>query len=163
MHLVGFTLPIGRSSKLLLSGASALGFLTNQNNTPERSTRHVNMGWKIVHIGFLLSFLFVLVAIWLRPSADREIDSALRTILRGLIDVETLNRIRKPKVAVGYGACMDVFANARDVLEFQETDSHPVTLTTDVELMQAYTYFFRHGAAAEYVVHISCYFLVNVF
>lgn len=107
------------------------------------------MGWKIVHIGFLLSFLIVLAAIWLRPSTDREIDSELGSILRGLIDVETPDRIRKPKVAVGYGACMDVFANARDVLEFQESDSHPRTLNTDVELMQAYTYFFRHGAAAE--------------
>ncbi|KAJ1522971.1 hypothetical protein ONE63_002108 [Megalurothrips usitatus] len=116
------------------------------------------MGWKVLQIGCILSILVVLVAIWLRPGADREIDAGLRSILRGLIDVETPNRARKPKVAVGYGACMDVFTNAKDVLEFKESETQPDTITNDVELMQAYTYFFRHGAAAERFVHNSSLF-----
>ncbi|XP_026286281.1 ADP-dependent glucokinase-like [Frankliniella occidentalis] len=116
------------------------------------------MGWKVFRIGCLLSLLVVLVAIWLRPGTEREIDAEVRAILRGLIDVETPDRVRKPKVAVGYGACMDVFTNAKDVLQFKESDLDPGVITNDVELMQAYTYFFRHGAAAERFVHNSSLF-----
>lgn len=107
------------------------------------------MGWKVFHLGCLLSLVVVLFAIWLRPATDREIDAALRAILRGLTDVETPDRVRQPKVAVGYGACMDVFANAKDVLQFKESQSQPDTISNDIDLMQTYTYFFRHGAAAE--------------
>lgn len=107
------------------------------------------MGWKVFQIGCLLSIVVVLVAIWYRPETDQVLDAELRTILRGLIDVETPNRSRKPKVAVGYGACMDVFAYAKDVLEFHESEKQPESITNGIELMQAYTYFFRHGAAAE--------------
>lgn len=103
----------------------------------------------------------MLAAIWLRPGTDREIDAELRAILRGLIDVETPSRIRKPRVAVGYGACMDVLTNARDVLKFREAERYPEKITNDADLMEAYTYFFRHGAAVELVLYRICYDLQN--
>ncbi|XP_034239358.1 ADP-dependent glucokinase [Thrips palmi] len=115
------------------------------------------MEWKIFHVGFSLSFIVFLVALWLRPATDCEI-CELRAILRGLTDVETPDRIRQPKVAVGYGACMDVFANAKDVLQFKESDSQPNTISNEIDLMQTYTYFFRHGAAAERFIHNSTLF-----
>ena len=57
-------------------------------------------------------------------------------------------------VAVGYGACLDIFVDASDLLG-KETPpilpSHASEIKTKKDLLETFAYFFSHGAAAEYV------------
>ena len=56
------------------------------------------------------------------------------------------------RVAVGYGACMDIYVNARDLLGHLEPPKYPThfsQIRTKTELLKTFAYFFSHGAAAE--------------
>ena len=56
------------------------------------------------------------------------------------------------RVAVGYGACVDIFVNAKDLLGKHEPPKYPGhsnDIQTREELLETFAYFFSHGAAAE--------------
>ena len=56
------------------------------------------------------------------------------------------------RVAVGYGACVDIFVNAADLLGAEQppkTPSHASQISTKKDLLETFAYFFSHGAAAE--------------
>lgn len=60
----------------------------------------------------------------------------------------------QPKVALGYGGCHDLFVNATALLDYEALRGKPEhfnEITNKEELLQSFTYFFQHGAAAEYV------------
>ena len=57
-------------------------------------------------------------------------------------------------VAVGYGACLDIFVDASDLIRQEEPPQvprHASQLKTKKDLLETFAYFFNHGAAAEYV------------
>lgn len=59
-----------------------------------------------------------------------------------------------PRVAVGYGACTDVYVNAVDFLNASELSEDlpwesSDKITNKEELLQSFGYFFSRGAAAE--------------
>ena len=81
----------------------------------------------------------------------------LTQILSSLTDLEFTNnslRMVAPRIAVGYGACTDVYVDAVEFLNASEL--HPDLplvasdkITTKDELLQSFGYFFSKGAAAE--------------
>lgn len=84
----------------------------------------------------------------------------LTLILSSLTDLEHSNRSQlaasAPRVAVGYGACTDVYLNAVEFLNFTNYMPNGVVealpsdkITNEQELMQTFAYFFTKGAAAE--------------
>lgn len=126
----------------------------------------------------LASFLVLLVAICLRlfsqdhaaspaptqPPSPYNDASSLDAILSGLLRLESLataRRLSSPqhpaRVAVGFGACKDIFAHA--VPLFRRFDASPPPPETELDhhasigdktqFEEGVAYFFRHGAAAE--------------
>lgn len=65
-----------------------------------------------------------------------------------------LKQPRKPRVAIGYGACVDLFVEAAELLDglkIQPPDrpGHFDEVEDVAQLGQMFAYFFRYGAAAE--------------
>ena len=87
-----------------------------------------------------------------KPEADAQerIDNVLKSLLK-----QEQKAIVSPNVlvAVGYGACLDIFVNAADLLgeEKQPNEpNHADEIKTKKDLLETFAYFFSHGAAAEY-------------
>lgn len=87
---------------------------------------------------------------------DRKGFARLSNVLNGLLKLETGSLVGdgvgRPRVAVGYGACRDVFVNARDLLrksKFTSTPEHYNEIQNDQQLLKSFAYYFQHGAAAE--------------
>lgn len=87
--------------------------------------------------------------------------SRLTTILTGLIGLETsiVKQLREPiPIAVGYGACSDLYVDAIKVLD-QRDDVPTINpsiysiddISNENELLMSFNYYFQMGAAAEYV------------
>ncbi|RVE42796.1 hypothetical protein evm_012553 [Chilo suppressalis] len=58
----------------------------------------------------------------------------------------------QPRVALGYGACHDLFVNATKLLDFNELKGSPEhfnEISNKDEFLKSFAYFFKHGAAAE--------------
>ncbi|XP_015587961.1 ADP-dependent glucokinase [Cephus cinctus] len=103
--------------------------------------------------GTLLTVLVVLVGIYYRNS-ENPLQKRLAAVLEGLQKVESSNHENsiKPKVAVGYGICTDVFIDAKHLLRYSSKVGKPEhfdEIRTDTELLKSFAYYFRHGAAAE--------------
>lgn len=83
----------------------------------------------------------------------------LTNILTNLLNLEHFNASHvvktKPRIAVGYGACTDVYAKAVDFFEYSEKyfENSDEDLMDDIsnekELIQNFAYYFQRGAAAE--------------
>ncbi|XP_041981350.1 ADP-dependent glucokinase [Aricia agestis] len=104
--------------------------------------------------GSILSFCVVLYAIFYRK--DDLGDMRLSPVKEHLLHLESENKvasgIRQPKVALGYGACHDLFVNATSLLDPEDLKGIPKhfnELTNKEEFIKSFTYFFKHGAAAE--------------
>ncbi|XP_043232365.1 ADP-dependent glucokinase-like [Amphibalanus amphitrite] len=101
-----------------------------------------------------VSVAVVLLAVWYRQPADR-LDAVLESLLRAerLTAAPEITADRPaPRVAVGYGGCMDLFARALSVLDdgqCQVRPAHHGFLKDRRQLQQTFLYFFQHGAAAE--------------
>lgn len=102
--------------------------------------------------GSVLTVLIVLVAIYYRNS-ENVLQKHLQTLIHGLEKLENKHVITsRPKVAIGYGVCTDVFVNAKDLLNYSEEVGRPEhfdEINTELELLKSFAYYFRHGAAAE--------------
>ncbi|KAG7207703.1 hypothetical protein KM043_009321 [Ampulex compressa] len=120
-------------------------------NAPLPSVR--NMGFnRGFRFGTALTVLIVLVAIYYRNSED-VLQKRLLALLQGLEKLENKHVITsKPRVAIGYGVCTDVYVNAKHLLQYSEHIGRPEhfdEINTELELLKSFAYYFRHGAAAE--------------
>ena len=106
--------------------------------------------------GLLAAILGVTLVIY-RPDLMRKPDNDLKVTMDNvlqslLIQEKKVDVNHKPKIAVGYGACKDVFVEAKDILghlkppgELQNFNE----IETMDQLLKMFGYFFSHGAAAE--------------
>lgn len=104
-------------------------------------------------VSFSLAFIFFIFA-YIRYDNTQE---DLNKILKGLLKIEESARIGNGlRVAVGFGSCEDLIVSSSTLLERlggdvpNEIKHHHLIHNTD-EFLQMFTYFFRHGAAAEWV------------
>lgn len=114
------------------------------------------MASTFVKYGAAVSLLAVLLALYRPGVVEESLDSRLDAVLRGLERVERENALRlRPKVALGYGACQDLFVDARLLLHYDRVADQPQhfnDIRSLEEFLKSYAFFFRHGAAAEYVI-----------
>ena len=107
--------------------------------------------------GTFLSILVILAAyFYKRQTNDSDVlRNRLNNVLSGLLRAERQVALgSEPKVAVGFGACLDVIGDAVDVLEklgarSPDLPEHFNELESQEDLEKVFAYFFRHGAAAE--------------
>lgn len=106
---------------------------------------------KFITVGTVFSVLFVLIAVYFNSSPENELNLRLKHVLQGLIDVESKFTSETPKVAVGYGACNDLFVEGKNFLQYDESvlAEYHEDINTLEELKRVFAFFFRHGAAAE--------------
>nr|CAD7601871.1 unnamed protein product [Timema genevievae] len=100
----------------------------------------------------VVSFFIVFVALYSRKQLDDVLKNRLNSILEGLVKVEKEHSIISKKVAIGYGACLDLFVDGKDLLNYEAVADFPEhfnDISSSDELLKSYAYFYRHGAAAE--------------
>lgn len=116
--------------------------------------------------GTSLSFIAILIALychdgcnvlkWLNFENFNADVNRQQIVLNGLLELEAGNfvasGVHKPRVAVGYGACLDLFVNATDLLDkysLPGVPEHFDEIQNDEQFLQSFAYYFKHGAAAE--------------
>ncbi|KAM9766197.1 ADP-dependent glucokinase [Menidia menidia] len=110
-----------------------------------------------VKYGSLMSFLVVLLAVWFRPPQDAVLDGRLDTVLSSLLRAEGkvgVNNVARPKVAIGFGGCVDLIVDGVSFLNkigisYTDQPVHHDYLENAEQLAQSFAYFFAPGAAAE--------------
>jgi ADP-dependent glucokinase len=111
------------------------------------------MACSTIKAGTFISVLFIVIALLYRRQVDEVLKDRLNSILAGLVNVEKECAVdTRPKVAVGYGACNDLFIDAKELLKYDDAAQNPEhfnDISSVEELLKTYAYFFRHGAAAE--------------
>lgn len=107
-----------------------------------------------VKLGSILSFCVVLYAVYFRKNDVGDI--RLSPVKDHLLYLESENKVaagtRQPRVALGYGACHDLFVNATSLLNYKDLTGAPEhfnEISSNEEFLKSFTYFFKHGAAAE--------------
>jgi len=111
--------------------------------------------WKRICVTLILVplFAFVLRPYWIPSTPQTDAQSRIDNVLKSLLKQEK-NAFVTPniRVVVGYGACLDLFVDAKDLLSQYtppEVTSHTSQIRTKSELLESFAYFFSHGAAAE--------------
>ncbi|XP_041649079.1 ADP-dependent glucokinase [Cheilinus undulatus] len=110
-----------------------------------------------VKYGPLVSLLVVLLALWFRSPQNAVLDDRLDTVLSSLLRAERkvgMNNIARPRVAVGFGGCVDLIVDGVSLLNkigLPPTDQplHHNYIENAVQLAESFAYFFAPGAAAE--------------
>lgn len=108
----------------------------------------------------VVSLIAILISFYINNVSDlikNNINVSRQSyVLNGLLDLESKNFVAsgadKPRVAVGYGACHDVFVSATDLLKnniLKGTPEHFDEIKNDIQLFKSFAYYFKHGAAAE--------------
>ena len=117
-----------------------------------------NVGLKASVPG-LVSLLFVLAAYFYKQNTDDSLRDELDNVLNALLKAESKplkeNAVSSgPKVAVGFGGCLDLFVDALEL--FKRVEAHPPDEAAHLnyikgkeDLEKMFAYFFRHGAASE--------------
>ncbi|KAI4885520.1 hypothetical protein NFI96_025415, partial [Prochilodus magdalenae] len=106
--------------------------------------------------GTVLSFAAVLLAYWLR-SPQSVLDDRLDAVLSSLLRAEKkvgMNNIARPRVAIGFGGCVDIIVDGVTLLNkigLQPTGQplHHDYIENAEQLAQSFAYFFAPGAASE--------------
>ena len=104
----------------------------------------------------LIVLVIGLVVIWKRPVKDDEL-LRLDTVISSLLKYER-NHVDKtsPKIAVGFGACKDLFVTRAHMMEgvgFPDKVDNYLGVGSQEEMISMLGYFFQAGAAAERFVH----------
>ncbi|XP_040053083.1 ADP-dependent glucokinase [Gasterosteus aculeatus] len=110
-----------------------------------------------VKYGPVVSLFVVLLAVWFRSPDDAVPDDRLDTVLSSLLRAEGkvgVSDVAKPKVAIGFGGCVDLIVDGVMLLNkigVPPTDQplHHDYIESEVQLAQSFAYFFAPGAAAE--------------
>lgn len=105
--------------------------------------------------GSFISLVALLVALYFGNDEFISNDR-LENISHRLLKIESKNAVGlgelAPRVAVGYGACHDIFTNATTFLDFDRFDGAPQhfdDISSESEFLKSFAYYFQHGAAAE--------------
>ncbi|XP_072367878.1 ADP-dependent glucokinase [Scyliorhinus torazame] len=105
--------------------------------------------------GVAVSFFAVFVAYWYRQQVGNELDSRLETVLSSLLRAERKADLkRRPRVAVGFGGCLDIVADGVALLKKagikpSKNPVHHNYITSAEQLAESFAYFFPAGAASE--------------
>ncbi|KAK3745461.1 hypothetical protein RRG08_046119 [Elysia crispata] len=116
-----------------------------------------------VKVGASLSVCALIVAYFYQRHADEVLQERLRDVLSGLLRAEKKVPVEAKRVAVGFGACEDIFTNGLALLDVLNITSpkeavHQNSVNTPEELAQLFAFFFQSGAAAErYVANSSLF------
>ena len=112
------------------------------------------MGYRRVKYGTFFTIVAILLAVYYRNSSD-VLQRKLHSVLQALQDLEDRHTVSpRPRVAIGYGICTDVYIEASNLLEYSEEIGQPEhfdEISNKEELLKSFAYYFRHGAAAELV------------
>ncbi|XP_045773584.1 ADP-dependent glucokinase [Maniola jurtina] len=107
-----------------------------------------------VKLGSILSFCIVWYAVFYRKNDLGDV--RLSPVKEHLLYLESGNKVGagklQPRVALGYGACHDLFVNATSLLNPEDLKGNPEhfnEISSKEEFLKSFTYFFKHGAAAE--------------
>jgi len=105
----------------------------------------------------LLALVVGLVMVWLRPGQEDllKVDTVISSLLKYEAKYVEENQ---PRIAVGYGACKDLFVTGSHFMINTSYPSHPqnfLGVGNMEELVSMYGFFFKAGAAAERFVHNS--------
>lgn len=115
------------------------------------------MGQNFFYITTVSAFFALFATIFQGYFSSSELQH-LTMVLSSLADLEHSNRslplALPPRVAVGYGACTDVYVHAVDFLNASQLDESlpwraSDKITSRDELLLSFGYFFQKGAAAE--------------
>ncbi|RVE74673.1 hypothetical protein OJAV_G00024390 [Oryzias javanicus] len=107
--------------------------------------------------GSFVSLFVVLLAVWFRSPQNAVLDDRLDTVLSSLLRAEKkvgVNNVARPKVAIGFGGCVDLLVDGVSFLNkigisHTENPVHYDYLENAEQLAQSFAYFFAPGAAAE--------------
>jgi len=105
-------------------------------------------------VGSLLAVVLGVLFLWSRPPAENLLSSGqLDTVIESMLQYEANRPLEvPPRVAVGYGACRDLFVRGEFIManqSFPSSPEHFLAVSSEEELRQMYAYFFQAGAAAE--------------
>lgn len=106
----------------------------------------------------------ILLSMYMRDPSD-DLQDRLKDVINGLILVEEQHTKLSPKVAVGYGACVDLFVKGKELIPYDEElgpPEHFDNINTLEELRKSFAYYFRSGAATERYVTNSTLFDILV-
>ncbi|XP_049874957.1 ADP-dependent glucokinase [Pectinophora gossypiella] len=111
-------------------------------------------------LGSMVSFCIVLYAVYYRNRDGG--DERLSPVHQQLLALERASVVgagaRQPRVALGYGACHDLFVNATQLLDarrLRHAPQHYNDISNKDQFLESFAYFFKHGAAAERFVSNS--------
>ncbi|KAG9344776.1 hypothetical protein JZ751_010463 [Albula glossodonta] len=99
----------------------------------------------------------VILAYWYRSPVEDTLDSRLDTVLSSLLRAERkagMNNFEKPRVAVGFGGCVDIIVDGVALLNNMGLQPSSPPLHHDYiqnaeQLVESFSYFFPPGAASE--------------
>jgi ADP-dependent glucokinase len=104
-------------------------------------------------LGSLAAALLGLWLLWARPPPEQLLTGKLDTVISSLLSYEANRPLAAaPRVAVGYGACRDLFVSGAFIMAnqtFPEQPDHFLDVQSAEQLRKMYAYFFQAGAAAE--------------
>ncbi|CAN7993085.1 unnamed protein product [Ixodes pacificus] len=106
-----------------------------------------------VSISTLLSALVIFYAVYYRRQTDEVLRQRLQLILDGLLKAERQVSVDpKTRIALGFGSCQDLIVQSSELFgnfEPPEDPEHIDVIDSERDLLRAFAYYFRHGAAAE--------------
>ncbi|CAG2176366.1 unnamed protein product, partial [Oppiella nova] len=111
----------------------------------------------------VLSVIVLLTAYWYDLSREDDLLVRLELTHESLLHIEESVSVNpKTKIAIGFGSCVDVIAQTRDVLLDRysppKAAKHYEIIETRDELLEVFAYYFQFGAAAERYIKNSTLF-----
>ncbi|MBN3316196.1 ADPGK glucokinase, partial [Atractosteus spatula] len=111
----------------------------------------------VVKFGTIVSLTVVLLAFWYRSPVQDTLDERLDTVLSSLLRAESkvgIDNIRRPRVAIGFGGCVDIIVDGVALLnkvgiQPSSTPLHYNFIENVEQLSRSFSYFFPPGAASE--------------
>jgi len=113
-----------------------------------------------ISFGAILSLIAVLVAYWYESNIDDNLRIRIELTHESLLMIEESVSVNpKTKIAIGFGSCVDIVAQSRDVIidkyPAPKQPKHYDIITNNDQLMEVFAYFFQFGAASEYVLNLN--------
>ncbi|XP_002732054.1 ADP-dependent glucokinase-like [Saccoglossus kowalevskii] len=108
-----------------------------------------------VKLGSVVTIIIVFAAYVYKRNLDEQLRDHLLAISNSLLRAEQNYAVTpKVKVAVGFGACEDVFVDSLELLHTMSLqppvkEIHHDYINSSSELAEVFAFFFKHGAAAE--------------
>ncbi|KAJ8410288.1 hypothetical protein AAFF_G00202690 [Aldrovandia affinis] len=114
-------------------------------------------GVSLMKYGTVLSFVIVILACWYRTPVRDALDTRLDKVLSSLLRAERkadVNSFARPRVAVGFGGCVDIIVDGVTLLNKiglppSDRPLHHDYIENALQLSESFAYFFPPGAASE--------------